>query len=170
MRMTWLTRSRGMTLKELMMRALGSFSLLLAVAAGAAVQETKPPSAPTPTPSQSIAPAPNEAFLFEDRRFQGKFMTLKAGVSIPDLSTSPYGNWDRRISSAWVGDDAAVVLYTGLNYTHTCVVLPGKGGGAPGVYPDLARIASKNLRGSLDNTVGSLHIIAKSDDATKYCK
>jgi hypothetical protein len=150
------------------MRALSGLTLMLVMAAAAAAQEAKP--APAPTAGESIAPGPNEVLLFEDRRFQGKILTLKTGVAIPDLSVSSYGNWDRRISSLWVGDDAVAVLYTGLNYTHTCVVLPGKGGGAPGVYPDLGRIASKNLRGSLDNTVGSLRIVEKGADTKKLCE
>ena len=148
------------------MHVLRTLPLMLVVAAAAAAQE----AAPTPTPGQSLAPAPTEALLFEDTRFGGQFLTLKTGDAIPDLSTSHYGNWDRRISSVWVGDETAVILYTGLNYRNTCVVLPGKGGGAPGVYPDLGRIASKNLRGSLNNTIGSLRVIAKTDDAKKYCQ
>ncbi|MEW6336573.1 MAG: hypothetical protein AB1625_04135 [Acidobacteriota bacterium] len=123
------------------------------------------PAAPAPR-----EPGPDEAVVFEDVTFGGASLLLKVGDELPNLTKTPEGNWDQRISSLKVGADAIVVLYSWFDFGNVCLGLPGTGTGGSGRFADLSRIKPKNLRFHLGDRARSLRVVAKGADISKLCR
>ncbi len=147
------------------MRAVGVLVLLLIVSGRADAQV----AAPVPTPYVMPVAAPDEAIVFEKPFYRGAWMRLKVGDELPNLLDTPGGNWDLRISSVKVGNEAVIVLYAAANFERWCLGLPGQALGGAGYYPDLTTIESANLQMGLNNTSRSLRVLGKDADLKKVC-
>jgi len=127
-------------------------------------------AAPVPTPYVVPVAGPDEVIVFEKPSYQGDFMRLKVGEALPDLKESPHGNWDLRISSVKVGDEAVAVLFSSVRFRRWCLGLPGKALGGSGYYPDLAKMKSDDLRADMGNKARSMRVLGKDADLASVCK
>ncbi len=141
------------------MSRCGAFALLLSFATLAAGQEAR----------QVPAPAADEVIVFEGHNYDGASFTLKVGDEVKNLAKSPAGNWDLRISSLEVGDDAVVVLYSSVDFKRWCLGLPGRSFHGAGRYPNLSLVKNPSLPTHLDNKVRSLKVLGKDTDLKKVC-
>jgi hypothetical protein len=140
-------------------------ALILLAAAAATAQE---PVAPA-TPAVAPVAAPDEVIVFQKPNYRGDWMRLKVGDELPNLTDTPAGNWERRISSVKVGAEAVAVLYSSFEFQRFCLGLPGTSFGGAGYYPDLDRVKNKSLRNSLDDNTRSLRVLGKGTDLSSVC-